>query len=57
MLISILCVSAFTLNIALDGILVFPFKIFSGPGLLLGPKIGSSYRYNTMEAGSKHKYN
>lgn len=57
MLISILFVSVFTLNIALGGISVFPFKISSVPGLILGPSNGSSYRYNTMEAESRYKYN
>lgn len=57
MLISILSVSVFTLNIALGGISVFPFKIVSISGLILGSRHGSSYRYNTMEAGSRYKYN
>lgn len=53
---SILPVSAFILNIELDGISLFPLKISSAIGLVLAPRIGSLYRYNATEAGSRHKY-
>jgi len=46
----------FTLNVEFDGIAVFPIKMFSTIGLILGPRTGSSYRYNTIAARSRHRY-
>lgn len=52
MLTSTFSVSKFMLNIEFCGISVFPFKMFPATGLILGPKFGSLYRYNAIEAGS-----